>query len=111
MVDVAQLVRVSVCGTEGRGFEPRLPPNRKLSTKVLSFFCAKKFVEARFSKFTNAKKELQSSWTEFLIEFILTEELGFMSRANNIPRLPPKAGQAEMFAPFLCLRVSVYKVF
>ena len=26
MVDVAQLVRVSVCGTEGRGFEPRLPP-------------------------------------------------------------------------------------
>ena len=26
MVDVAQLVRVSVCGTEGRGFESRLPP-------------------------------------------------------------------------------------
>ena len=29
MVDVAQLVRVSVCGTEGRGFEPRLPPKTK----------------------------------------------------------------------------------
>ena len=27
MVVVAQLVRASVCGTEGRGFEPRLPPN------------------------------------------------------------------------------------
>ena len=27
MVDVAQLVRASVCGTEGRGFESRLPPN------------------------------------------------------------------------------------
>ena len=29
MVDVAQLVRVSVCGTEGRGFESRLPPISK----------------------------------------------------------------------------------
>ena len=26
MVDVAQLVRASVCGSEGRGFESRLPP-------------------------------------------------------------------------------------
>ena len=26
MVDVAQSVRASVCGTEGRGFESRLPP-------------------------------------------------------------------------------------
>ncbi len=26
MVVVAQLVRVSDCGSEGRGFEPRLPP-------------------------------------------------------------------------------------
>ena len=29
MVVVAQLVRASVCGTEGRGFEPRLPPKRQ----------------------------------------------------------------------------------
>lgn len=29
MVVVAQLVRVSVCGTEGRGFESRLPPKRQ----------------------------------------------------------------------------------
>ena len=28
MVVVAQLVRVLVCGTEGRGFEPRLPPKK-----------------------------------------------------------------------------------
>ncbi len=27
MVDVAQLVRASDCGSEGRGFEPRFPPN------------------------------------------------------------------------------------
>ena len=26
---VAQLVRASVCGTEGRGFETRLPPIKK----------------------------------------------------------------------------------
>ena len=27
MVDVAQLVRASDCGSEGRGFEPHLPPD------------------------------------------------------------------------------------
>lgn len=26
MVGIAQLVRASVCGTEGRGFEPHWPP-------------------------------------------------------------------------------------
>lgn len=29
MVDVAQSVRVVVCGTIGRGFEPHLPPKKK----------------------------------------------------------------------------------
>ena len=29
MVDVAQLVRASDCGSEGRGFEPLLPPSRR----------------------------------------------------------------------------------
>lgn len=29
MVVVAQLVRASVCGTEGRGFESHLPPKIK----------------------------------------------------------------------------------
>jgi hypothetical protein len=29
MVVVAQLVRASVCGTEGRRFEPGLPPREK----------------------------------------------------------------------------------
>ncbi len=29
MVVVAQLVRASVCGTEGRRFEPDLPPQKK----------------------------------------------------------------------------------
>ena len=30
MVVVAQLVRASDCGSEGRGFEPHLPPNYEL---------------------------------------------------------------------------------
>ena len=29
MVDVAQLVRASDCGSEGRGFEPHLPPHQQ----------------------------------------------------------------------------------
>ena len=36
MVDVAQLVRASVCGTEGRGFESRLPP--KFSEFFMGWF-------------------------------------------------------------------------
>ena len=38
MVDVAQLVRASDCGSEGRGFEPHLPPcQRECIGDTLSF--------------------------------------------------------------------------
>jgi hypothetical protein len=37
-VVVAQLVRASVCGTEGRGFEPHLPPNKKKLCRSKAFF-------------------------------------------------------------------------
>ena len=37
MVDVAQLVRVPDCGSEGRGFESLLPPTKKRQT-IVSFF-------------------------------------------------------------------------
>lgn len=37
MVDVAQLVRASDCGSEGRRFEPGLPPAKKRRMKVLRF--------------------------------------------------------------------------
>ena len=37
MVDVAQLVRASDCGSEGRRFEPGLPPAEKRRMKVLRF--------------------------------------------------------------------------
>ena len=44
MVDVAQLVRASDCGSEGRGFEPHLPPKREVSRlsgcfATAYFFC------------------------------------------------------------------------
>ena len=35
---VAQLVRASVCGTEGRGFETRLPPILKRPNKFGLYF-------------------------------------------------------------------------
>lgn len=39
MVVVAQLVRASVCGTEGRRFEPGLPPrNTSLQRNLRAFF-------------------------------------------------------------------------
>ena len=37
MVDVAQLVRVPDCGSEGRGFESLLPPTKK-SELLFAFF-------------------------------------------------------------------------
>ena len=38
-VDVAQLVRASVCGTEGRGFEPHIPPQFFKAVQMDCFFC------------------------------------------------------------------------
>lgn len=43
MVVVAQLVRVSVCGTECRGFESRLPPKiQSLLRNEKTFFVYRK---------------------------------------------------------------------
>ncbi len=38
MVRVAQLVRASDCGSEGRGFEPLSSPQQKVAEKA-TFFC------------------------------------------------------------------------
>ena len=38
MVVVAQLVRASVCGTEGRGFEPHLPPKKQKLHRDVELF-------------------------------------------------------------------------
>lgn len=37
MVVVAQLVRASGCGSEGRGFEPHLPPQKRFTNFVSLF--------------------------------------------------------------------------
>lgn len=38
MVAIVQLVRISVCGTEGRGFEPHWPPLTKKSFAAMQSF-------------------------------------------------------------------------
>ena len=44
MVVVAQLVRASVCGAEGRGFEPHHPPFLKALQKCEAFFISVFFI-------------------------------------------------------------------
>lgn len=38
MVDVAQLVRASVCGTEGCGFKSHLPPHKNLQKYFINHY-------------------------------------------------------------------------
>ena len=38
MVDLAQLVRASDCGSEGRGFEPHIPPIKSGNFTKFSLF-------------------------------------------------------------------------
>ncbi len=39
MVVLAQLVRASDCGSEGRGFEPHIPPQTKNNAFLGVIFC------------------------------------------------------------------------
>ena len=45
MVDLAQLVRASDCGSEGRGFEPHIPPKEKLNRNRLTGFVFIEFLQ------------------------------------------------------------------
>ena len=38
MVSIAQLVRASDCGSEGRGFEPHCSPYKRMANWSFSFF-------------------------------------------------------------------------
>ena len=42
MVVLAQLVRASDCGSEGRGFEPHIPPFNRKAPFLGAFFVIKK---------------------------------------------------------------------
>ena len=52
MVDVAQLVRASDCGSEGRGFEPHLPPRSTRETDYLPLF----FLFPHYMEIVSGKK-------------------------------------------------------
>ena len=48
MVSLAQLVRASDCGSEGRGFDPHISPKREfLQSRKLSFYDYNQLVNAR----------------------------------------------------------------
>ena len=47
MVVLAQLVRASVCGTEGRGFEPHIPPQVLKAVLKRAAFFVYRYFEAR----------------------------------------------------------------
>ena len=61
MVDLAQLVRVPDCGSEGRGFESHLPPSKKREIpNGVSFFVALSLKMRTFAPSIEAK--WQESW-------------------------------------------------
>ena len=59
MVDVAQLVRASVCGTEGRGFESRLPPPSLIFQAFFKCFEVRKYLVSSIGLTFNLLMRLQ----------------------------------------------------
>ena len=41
MVGLAQMVRASDCGPEGRRFDPAIPPHLRLKSPISAFFLAR----------------------------------------------------------------------
>ena len=61
MVDVAQSVRVTDCGSEGRGFESHLPPQKQTQGENLAFFCCVCSLTASSLKHSQQNPRLQRS--------------------------------------------------
>ena len=61
MGDVAQSVRVTDCGSEGRGFESHLPPQKQTQGENLAFFCCVYFSTASSLKHSQQNLRLQRS--------------------------------------------------
>lgn len=59
MVVVAQLVRALVCGTRGRGFEPRLPPHVLYTTNIQSNIKKLQLKEILEKYYTNHRRTNQ----------------------------------------------------
>ena len=81
MVVLAQLVRASDCGSEGRGFEPHTPPKLKIPVKIrlrAYFFMSKLY------------QLIQSEYKfEYITEYVKPE--GLMDKKNfSTPQIYPK---------------------
>ena len=61
MVDVAQLVRASDCGSEGRRFEPDLPPLKVFRVSEDFFYCLYFYALVGWCGLYVCKKENQLS--------------------------------------------------
>jgi hypothetical protein len=85
MVDVVQLVRMSDCGSEGRGFESHLPPKQKRLERSdsLIFFMSDKSLLLEANKKSKADPgERRDSL--FCLKYLL-QELSFYQRQKIIP--------------------------
>ena len=71
MVDVAQLVRASVCGTEGRGFEPHHLPEARLDIlDGLFHFSDSEWTKHKFLEFVIQQYSQRSSLPKHLLKFL-----------------------------------------
>ena len=120
MVDVAQLVRASDCGSEGRGFEPLLPPlSRKRLEVSKRFFCVKPSV----SKLTRLPQKNDCLRQVFCLrsrgrlgQGCRNNGVGFFSGISTSashfePLLPPLSRKRlEVSKRFFCVKPSVSKL-
>ena len=81
MVDVAQSVRVTDCGSEGRGFESHLPPQRsKEMSRIRHLFV---FVALRYANLFVERRDIK---TKEVVKQLLAREFGSAPAASGRER-------------------------
>ena len=82
MVDVAQSVRVTDCGSEGRGFESHLPPEQqsKEMSRIRHLFV---FVALRYANLFVERRDIK---TKEVVEQLLAREFGSAPAASGRER-------------------------
>lgn len=80
MVVVAQLVRASVCGTEGRRFEPGHPPKRQKPRRNSRLFLWDKFTSLFYEGVINTKRALK----EFKVLLVLVFHKGIVMEIFSV---------------------------
>ena len=78
MVDVAQSVRVTDCGSEGRGFESHLPPEQrsKEMSRIRHLFV---FVALRYANLFVERRDIK---TKEVVKQLLAREFGSAPAAS-----------------------------